>query len=89
MPSSSRKGSLEPFFLSEIDDLHNGDAKHQTKANGVAQGMVEFGHVERKRLTVCLALEIHAPNSSEKGEGNKDGRNDGQYPHDFIGAHPD
>ena len=59
----SRKRLLEPFFPSEIEDLSNGDAEHQGKANGVTQGMVEFRHVERKGLTICLALEIHAPNS--------------------------
>lgn len=70
-------GALQPFSPSEIDDLHNGDAQHEGKADGIAQGMVEFRHVEWKRVSIGLSLKVHAPHSCQKGEGNKDGRNHG------------
>ena len=50
---------------------------------------MEFRHVPREGVAIFLGLEIHAPHAGEEGEGNKNGRNDGQDAHDFVGPQTD
>ncbi len=89
MRISSPEAWLEPLLLFEVINLGDGDEGHDREAREVTVAPVEFGHVEREGDSVSFFLEVHAPDTCQKGQGAEDGGQHRENPHDFVGANSD
>lgn len=94
MPLTSKKVDLSPFLLKplllfEIVDLGDSDEGHDCEAREITVAPVEFGHVQRQRDSVAVPLEVHTPDTREKGEGTENGGQYRENPHDFVGTNSD
>jgi len=65
---------LYPPFPPEVPHHHDEDRQHHRPEDRVAPAPLELGHVP----------EIHPVHAREKGQGDKDGRDNGQDLHHLV-----